>query len=233
MTRGGWRETNSGRLFAVKAVKVLLICAVVLGFGSLVWADGPSKKEQPTTSTKKPTTTNKSVKGGFFVDVPSDHYAAADLKFLVERGIITGLPSGEFQGSKAMSRYDAAVLFARAIRYVQNDPEKVKAQELKVLQDLMFQLSQKIQSIEQKADASHGGTVDNTQIANMQNQLQSANTQIEGLQKQLRDLKVSSSSSIDPVEFDKVKKQSSANFIIAMAGLFVGIVGIALATLIK
>jgi len=217
----------------VKVVKVLLVCAVLFGFGVLALADGPAKKDQPTTTSKKATTTAKAGKG-FFVDVPGDHYASADLKFLVERGIITGLPSGEFQGAKAMSRYDASVLFARAIRYVQNDPEKVKAQELKVLQDLMFQLSQKIQSVEQKTDSMPaGGGADNAMVANLQSQLQTQNSQLESLEKQLRDLKISSKSGVDPMELDKVRKQANANFIIGIAGLFVGIVGIALATLIK
>lgn len=219
----------------MKVVKVLLVCVVLFGFGVLALADGPAKKDQPaSTSTSKKATTAAKAGKGFFVDVPSDHYASADLKFLVERGIITGLPSGEFQGAKAMTRYDASVLFARAIRYVQNDPEKVKAQELKVLQDLMFQLSQKIQSVEQKADSlPAGGGADSAMVANLQSQLQTQNSQIESLEKQLRDLKISSKSGVDPIELDKVRKQSNANFIIGIAGLFVGIVGIALATLIK
>ncbi len=216
----------------MKVVKVLLVCAVLFGFGVLAWADGPAKKDQPASSSTKKTTAPSKAGKGFFVDVPSDHYASADLKFLVERGIITGLPSGEFQGAKGMTRFDASVLIARAIRFVQNDPEKVKAQELKVLQDLMFQLSQKIQSVEQRMDSIPAGGADSAQVANLQSQLQSSQAQIESLEKQVRDLKISSRSGVDPMEIDKVKKQANANFIIAMAGLFVGIVGIALATLI-
>ena len=42
--------------------------------------------------------------GGMFTDVPTDHWAYDDLAYLADRGIITGLPGGEFDGDSAADR---------------------------------------------------------------------------------------------------------------------------------
>jgi hypothetical protein len=95
----------------MRSLKVVLIGLMVVGVGLLALADGQPKQPSQKPA-QKPATKPAAGRGAIFVDVPADHYAASDLKFLVERGIITGLPNGEFQGSKALTRYDAAVLIA-------------------------------------------------------------------------------------------------------------------------
>jgi hypothetical protein len=202
--------------------------------GAWVFADGPANNQQtdPAKSTSQAKPPAKTTSKGFFPDVPADHWAAADLKFLAERGIVTGNANGEFKGASPMTRYDAGAMLARAIRYLQNDPERIKAQELKVLQDLMFQLSQKIQGVEQEVKSvASSPRGDSQKVLELQSRLESANVRIDELQRQLNAVRTSSTG-IDPIELDKVRKQAQANFIIGVAGLFVGIVGIALATLL-
>ena len=47
--------------------------------------------------------------GSLFSDVPKDNWAYSDLEYLVQRGIITGLPGGAFNGDEPMDRYTVAV----------------------------------------------------------------------------------------------------------------------------
>ena len=44
-------------------------------------------------------TTHPANTGGLFTDVPKDHWAYEDLVYLADRGIIEGLPGGEFKGT--------------------------------------------------------------------------------------------------------------------------------------
>ena len=76
-----------------------------------------------------------------FSDVSKDHWAYDDIKYLADRGIITGLPGGKYQGQEALDRYSAAALISRAVKYLQNNPESVTLQDLDVLKDLIFKVS--------------------------------------------------------------------------------------------
>lgn len=51
---------------------------------------------------------------GPFSDVPADHWAYAAVKMLQDNGLLEGYPDGEFKGSRTMTRYEMAMLFARA-----------------------------------------------------------------------------------------------------------------------
>ncbi|MCS6937187.1 MAG: S-layer homology domain-containing protein [Candidatus Bipolaricaulota bacterium] len=172
----------------MKLLKVVVVVLMCGGLGLLAYADGP----KPST----PASPSKSARGALFVDVPADHYAASDLKFLVERGIITGLPNGEFQGTKALSRYDAAVLIARAVRYLQNDPGKIQPQDLKILQDLIFKVSERVQGMERlesdvKAlkDRPVNDPQSTAKIAELTQKLSQSESQIVQLQNQVQALR--------------------------------------------
>lgn len=57
--------------------------------------------------------------GGMFVDVATSHPAYASIRDLVQRGIITIGAGGEFAGTQPLTRYDAALWLARAIKNVE------------------------------------------------------------------------------------------------------------------
>jgi len=52
---------------------------------------------------------------GAFTDVPSEHWAYDAIDTLQARGILIGYPDGTFQGKRAMSRYELAVVIARLL----------------------------------------------------------------------------------------------------------------------
>lgn len=155
-----------------------------------------------------------------FTDVPADHWSLGDLQYLAERGIITGLPSGEFHGAEALTRYSAAALVARAVRFVLNNPDVITGQDLKVVQDLIYKINDKIQEMD--AQLQTGGA-SSAQVGELQSDIRQNTQSIQSLQSQL--------SRTGSADLAKLREQANASFIIALAGLFVGIIGIALATM--
>lgn len=224
----------------MRSLKVVLIGLMVLSVGLLALADGQPK--QP--STPKPATSKSTPqRGSIFVDVPADHYAASDLKFLVERGIITGLPNGEFQGGKALTRYDAAVLIARAIRYLQNDPEKIQPADLKILQDLIFKLSERVQALDKveqdvaalksrpSTDTSADVMALKEKLAQSDAQIASLQTQVQTLKTELQQARAASSGGVVPEELEKLQRQMNNALLITGFAVFAGVVAVIVALL--
>ncbi|MGQ9478216.1 MAG: S-layer homology domain-containing protein [Candidatus Bipolaricaulia bacterium] len=195
----------------------------VIGTLLLLGLSGPALSDgnQPATPTSpSPAAPKGSTSSSLFSDVPADHWAIGDLQFLVERGIITGLPNGKFQGDQAMTRYAAAAMVARALRFALNNPDLIKAEDLKVIQELIYKVNDRIQKLE-----AGGGTGSAEQLASLQAKVQQQAQQIQSLQAQLASAKTGSP------DVTKLRDQANASFIIGLAGLFVGIIGIALAVM--
>lgn len=217
----------------MRSLKVVAIGLMVVSMGLLALADGQPK--QPST---KPASKPTAQRGALFVDVPADHYAASDLKFLVERGIITGLPNGEFQGSKALSRYDAAVLIARALRYIQNDPEKIQPADLKVLQDLIFKVSERVQALDTLEQdvatlKSRPSTDSSAEVLALKEKLSQSDAQIASLQTQVQSLKselaqarAASSGGVVPEEVEQLRQQVNNSLLIAAFAALAGVVAV-------
>jgi len=156
--------------------------------------------------------------GGLFTDVPRDHWAYADLEYLAARGIITGLPGGVYDGDAALDRYDAAAMISRAIKYMQSNPESVTLEDLNVLKDLIFQLSDDVTILQSQLGTSQGAD-----ISSLENRVSQTELEVAQLNTQIQDMSTSSSSSL--------AKRVQANFFISLTALLVGIIGVALATL--
>jgi len=191
------------RLLVILSIAILSLALSSIAFGQAGNGAGNGTVQPPTT-------------GGLFSDVPKDHWAYADLEYLAQRGIITGLPGGKYQGSEALDRYSAAALIARAIKYMQNNPESVTPQDLDVLKDLIFKVSDRLSTLEggigQAADTSalEGRVAKNEQaIARLHNEMQGAPT----------------------ADLAKLANRANVNFIISLTALLVGIIAVALATL--
>lgn len=181
------------KLFIILSLAILslLMAGTAIGDGGAGNGTGNGTVTQPSTS-------------GFFTDVPKDHWAYDDLKYLVDRGIITGLPGGKYNGDAALDRYSAAALIARAIRYLQNNPESVTPQDLDVLKDLIFKVSDRLSALE--ASTGQGGQPSSLEARVAQNEKAIAQLQTQG-------------------------KGATTNFIIAVTALLVAIIAVALATL--
>ena len=211
---------------------LLLFTLLLTGASTLTHADGP------VVSTP-----------GVFTDVPAGHWAAENLKYLLDRGIIQGLPNGQFQGDRSPSRYEVATLLSRALHYLEKNgatpSQPIAPDDLKVLQDLIFKISDRLQQLGSDVDA-----IKNTnpqmdpalaeRIKNLETQskeIQDLRTQIQQDQQTMRDLKnqvtqfqiKSSTTSEEAVA--QMNQQILANRIIGIAGLLFAVVGIALATL--
>ncbi len=156
--------------------------------------------------------------GDIFVDVPKDHWAYDDIKYLADRGIITGLPGGKFNGSQPLTRYSAAALIARTIKYLQNNPESVTPKDLDVLKDLIFKVSDKLAKLQTQVNNLQGG---NTSA--LESRVTKNEQEIADLKTQIQSLSQNNTS--------KLASRVNANFIISVTALLVGIIGVALATL--
>ena len=95
-----------------------LFCILILLFSGSSLAQSPlpigASEPAPTT----------------YLDVPANHWAFTALDQMTHLGIFTGYPDGLFRGDEKLSRYEAAIVAARLIDYVDaillilaNDPE--------------------------------------------------------------------------------------------------------------
>jgi len=114
-------------------------CVVVLG---ILVASGLGAVGQTGNGTVYPPDT-----GSLYTDVPSEHWAYDDLKYLTERGILTGIAGGQYLGEQAMDRYTGAALVARAMRYLQSNPSSVTMDDLNAVRDLIFGLSEEVRAL--------------------------------------------------------------------------------------
>jgi len=191
----------------VKKTVFLILTAMVFSLAFSVWVlaqTGDGQATPPSTS-------------GLFTDVPKDNWAYDDIKYLVDRGIITGLPGGKYNGTAALDRYSAAAMIARAIKYVENNPQSVTPQDLDTLKNLIFKVSDNLATLQTTVNNLQGG-----QSSDLTARVTKNEQAISQLQAQ-----VSSQSSAD---VNKLSSRVNANFIISLTALLVGIVGVALAT---
>jgi len=133
-----------------------------------------------------------------FSDVPTDHWAYQDIQYLAERGIVTGLPGGTYKGDQAITRYQVATLVARTVRYLQNNAGSTNQQDLSTLEDLVYKLSERVDSTSQTSS-----------------QLQS---RVNSLESQVKELRASSG----PENYDQLVKRSQNNFILGVTGVILG-----------
>ncbi len=178
-----------------------VVIVVLVGLGA-VGQTGNGHAEPPDT-------------GGLFTDVPRDHWAYEDLEYLAARGIITGLPGGQYNGDDPLDRYSAAAMIARAIKYMQNNPESVTPEDLDVLKDLIFEVSDEVAALQ-----GSGISGDASELASRVNRNEQS---IADLNSRVENISSSDASAL--------ARRVQANFIISLTALLIGIIGVALATL--
>ena len=185
-------------------------CRVMVAIAIVCLVSGGLALAQTGNGTANPVNT-----GGLFTDVPKDHWAYQDLVYLADRGIITGLPGGQYKGSDPLDRYSAAAMIARAIKYVQNNPSSVTPQDIDVLKDLIFKVSDRVNVIEKQGGTTSGSALD-ARVAQNEKDIAQLRTQVQGLS-------VNDSA--------KLADRVNATFILSLTGLLLGIIAVALATL--
>src|SRR5580658_8607585 len=71
-----------------------------------------------------------------FSDVPANHWAYQYVQSLAADGIIDGYPDGKFKGDRPLTRYEMAVVVARAVAKLQENQSPVSKADLENLQKL-------------------------------------------------------------------------------------------------
>lgn len=82
-----------------------------------------------------------------FSDVPANHWAYQYIQSLAADGIIDGYPNGKFLGQRPLTRYEMAVVVARAIAKLQENSSGVSKQDLDKLQKLIDSLKDELDSL--------------------------------------------------------------------------------------
>jgi hypothetical protein len=153
--------------------------------------------------------------GALFTDVPKNHWAYSDLEFLAQRGIITGLPGGKFDGDSAMTRYSAAVYISRAIKYMQNNPESVTPADLDTLKTLIFQVSDSVTALQAQIGTSGTSSLE-ARVTQTEQQIAQINTKLQAS---------------PTTDISALEKRLQGTFILSLTALLVGIAALALVTL--
>ncbi|HIC95052.1 TPA: S-layer homology domain-containing protein, partial [Candidatus Bipolaricaulota bacterium] len=138
----------------MKVTRSLLIGIIGTTLLLVFGLGGPALSDGGATIGGGGTTTGPG--SALFKDVPADHWALGDIQFLVERGIITGLPNGEFKGDQALTRYAAAAMVARALRFALNNPDIITSEDLKLVQELIYKINDKLQALEAGVEGGGG-----------------------------------------------------------------------------
>ncbi len=170
-----------------KNLKVALSFMVILALGVTVFLPAGHAQEEDENGEVA------------FSDVPTDHWAYEDIQYLAERGIITGLPGGTYEGDEPITRYQVANLVARTVRYLQNNQGATGQQDLSTLEDLVYKLSERVDSTSQASE-----------------DLQS---RVNNLESQVQELRATSGG---PENYDQLVNRSENNFILGVTGVVLG-----------
>ncbi len=204
---------------------------------------------------------------GVFADVPAGHWAEPSILYLLERGIVEGLPNGRFEGERAPSRYEMVTVLARALQYVEaklesatalgpgpgtkaeltnvNDDVQIRPEDIQVLQDLIFKISDRLQQLSGEVDALKAQRpeidpdlaerirqleVQKEEIEQLRAQLAQSRQEIRQLKEQMTKFRVQAST-VSEAEMAQTNQQIVANRIIGIFAAVSAVVAVALATL--
>lgn len=77
-----------------------------------------------------------------FTDVPLGHWAYDAISKVAELGIMQGTPEGEFNGEKAMSRYEMAITTAKIADMVEENGAQLSEGEKKEVEQMVNKLQE-------------------------------------------------------------------------------------------
>lgn len=225
---------------------LLVFVLLLVGMAYVTHADGPVQGN-----------TNSSGGSRIFTDVPANHWSMESLKYLLQRGVIQGLPSGKFEGDRAATRYEVAQMMSRLLNYVENlknqaggtNPDAkattIKPEDLDVLRDLIYKVADKLNQLTTDVNTLKSARPDidpnlTQRIQNLESQadeIKVLKTQVDDNEKTIRDLKTQltqfqvKASTVTEEDLAKTNQQIIANRIIGLFALGAAIVGIGLMTL--
>lgn len=92
-----------------------------------------------------------------FDDVPKTHWAYDAVEYLASKGLVEGYPDGTFKGDRTMTRYELAMIIARAYAKMEDMLTKGEGQSVdveSVMNDLMNEFGPEIDKIKELATAN-------------------------------------------------------------------------------
>lgn len=232
----------------------MIVALLALGLSSATQADGPVNQEDQQTQQSDDSSTDG---GGIpFQDVPANHWAADDVGFLVDQGVIEGVPGGEFQGERSPTRYEVATMLSRALQGLEemepqtasqtaSSGQPIRKEDLQVLRDLIFKISDRVQAVSGEVDTlkNENPEIDpqlrervqnvesqSDRISQLQSTVEEQRQQINELQERMESFQVESTTATEE-QLAEADQQILANRIIGITGLLFSVVGIALTTL--
>ena len=99
-----------------------------------------------------------------FQDLPKDHWAYADIDFLISQGYMEGYPDGTFKGRKVTTRYDVALILARILKRMEEKKATIDAaseEERAALTRLTKEFRDELGLLDVRVDSLERRMVDN------------------------------------------------------------------------
>ncbi len=99
-----------------------------------------------------------------FQDLPQDHWAFADVDFLVSQGYMEGYPDGSFKGRKVTTRYDVALILARILKRMEEKKamlDQASEEERAALSRLTKEFRDELGLLDVRVDSLERRMVDN------------------------------------------------------------------------
>jgi len=88
-----------------------------------------------------------------FSDVPADHWSYDAISKLAADGVITGNPDGTFTGSRTLTRYEIAVIVAKAMASAEANADKVTAESQATIDKLAAEFGKELKALGVKVAA--------------------------------------------------------------------------------
>jgi hypothetical protein len=95
---------------------------------------------------------------GPFSDVPYGHWAYNAVSKLVSKGIIKGYPDNTFKGNKPVTRYEVAMMIAKALGEIKSGKANVSSTDLATLEKLTVEFSDELALLGVKVTALEDDT---------------------------------------------------------------------------
>ena len=99
-----------------------------------------------------------------FQDLPQDHWAYADVDFLISQGYMEGYPDGTFKGRKVTTRYDVALILARILKRMEEKKATIDSaseEERAALSRLTKEFRDELGLLDVRVDSLERRMVDN------------------------------------------------------------------------
>jgi len=85
-------------------------------------------------------------------DVPPNHWAYEAVKYLLEAGVVSGMPDGTYQGNQPATRYQVAVYIYRTVEYLKSSLPYLTAEDMAGFTKELDSLRSLVDSVAQNAE---------------------------------------------------------------------------------